>query len=60
MLRRAAELEAGRLRQPGAAADDDALDDLPEPEVLRLGQEAGISEDALRNALLELRTGALP
>jgi hypothetical protein len=59
VLRRAAELEAGRLRRPGAAAEDEERDDLPEPEVLRLGQEAGISEDALRDALLELRTGTL-
>jgi hypothetical protein len=62
VLRRAAELESGRLHRGGA--DDDDLDEgsgtqLPEPEVFRLGQEAGLSEDALREALGALRTGEL-
>jgi hypothetical protein len=62
VLRRAAELEARRLA-PGAGGDgpdeDGADAHLPEPDVFRLGQEAGLSADALREALAALRAGEL-
>jgi hypothetical protein len=63
VLRRAAELESRRLGKGAGAGEDDEGDPqgthLPEPDVFRLGQEAGLSEDALREALVDLRTGAL-
>ncbi len=65
VLRRAAELEARRLHRGAGSGGDDLDDDgdphgthLPEPEVFRLGQEAGLSEEALREALTDMRAGA--
>ena len=58
VLRRAAELEANRdaalatRKTPGDTG-------LSEQDVLRLGEEAGLSESSLQNALAELRRGQL-
>ncbi len=54
VLRRAAELEA---RQPSDDDEDAAGTGMAEPDLLRLGEEAGLSEGALREALEELRAG---
>jgi hypothetical protein len=55
VLRRAAELEADG---PGRA-DDDGGSRLDEQDLLRLGDEAGLSEGTLRRALAEHRRGQL-
>jgi hypothetical protein len=54
VLRRAAEIEAGSPR-----ADEDGSPSLDEQDLLRLGEEAGLSEDALKRALAELKRGEL-
>jgi hypothetical protein len=57
VLRRAAELEATRT---GGSEGEDASDStLDEQDLLRLGAEAGLSEDSLQHALVELRRGQL-
>jgi hypothetical protein len=63
VLRRAAELESQRLqsqREADAGADGDASasgDGLGELDVLRLGEEVGLSAEALHDALGELQAG---
>lgn len=65
VLRRAAQLEAERLgRGPADGNGDDREEDgseagLGEMDLFRLGVEAGLSEDALRDALVEQRSGGL-
>jgi hypothetical protein len=56
VLRRAAELEAGRT---SAAGQDDPGNELEEQDVVRLGVEAGLSEGSLRRALGEMKRGEL-
>jgi DNA-binding transcriptional ArsR family regulator len=56
VLRRAAELEANR---PGGDPEDGGATALSEQDVLRLGEEAGLSEASLQHALAELRRGHL-
>jgi hypothetical protein len=56
VLRRAAELEATRTNGQDADGTETALD---EQDLLRLGAEAGLSEDSLQDALGELRRGQL-
>lgn len=55
VLRRAAELEHAGTN----AREPDAESALTEHELLRLGEEAGLSEDNLRTAIAELRRGQL-
>jgi hypothetical protein len=57
VLRRAAELEA---RQTGGEQPDEGEETrLSEQDVLRLGEEAGLSQSSLQNALQELQRGQL-
>jgi hypothetical protein len=63
VLRRAAELESERLGARRDADGDDGPtsgDGLGELDVLRLGEEVGLSAEALHDALGELQAGAAP
>jgi hypothetical protein len=57
VLRRAAELDAGRAE--GREEEEGGAGDLDEQDLLRLGEEAGLSRQALERALSEVRRGAL-
>jgi hypothetical protein len=57
VLRRAAELEAERQGEADTANDEPGLG---EPDLFRLGEEAGLSPTALRDALVEVRTVGVP
>jgi hypothetical protein len=60
VLRRAAELEAQRLgRRPADEGEGDAGSTLGEQDLIRLGEEAGLSAEALRDAMGELRAGGV-
>ena len=59
VLRRAAELEAGRLKKAHEAEGEGGGTALAEADLYRLGEEAGLSPEALREALVALRAGEI-